>query len=83
MQLSFPIALTVAFAVLKLCHVITWSWVWVAAPIWIAGLAGLVVAFVFVAAGAIDLFFKSLTASKRAADQRERMLARARGRRFN
>lgn len=27
--------LTVAFIVLKLCHVIEWSWVWVLAPLWI------------------------------------------------
>ena len=27
--------LTVAFVVLKLCKVITWSWVWVLAPTWI------------------------------------------------
>lgn len=28
--------LTVAFVVLKLCNVITWSWVWVLAPLWIS-----------------------------------------------
>ena len=27
--------LTIAFIVLKLCGVITWSWVWVFAPLWI------------------------------------------------
>ena len=27
--------LTVAFIVLKLCKVITWSWVWVLSPLWI------------------------------------------------
>lgn len=27
--------LTIAFIVLKLCKVITWSWVWVLAPLWI------------------------------------------------
>lgn len=27
--------LTIAFIVLKLCHVIEWSWVWVLCPIWI------------------------------------------------
>lgn len=27
--------LTIAFIVLKLCKVITWSWGWVLAPIWI------------------------------------------------
>lgn len=27
--------LTIAFIVLKLCKVITWSWWWVLSPIWI------------------------------------------------
>lgn len=27
--------LTALFVVLKLCNVITWSWVWVVSPIWI------------------------------------------------
>ena len=26
--------LGVAFVILKLCHVIEWSWVWVTAPFW-------------------------------------------------
>ena len=32
---SFPTLLTIAFIVLKLCNVITWSWLWVLAPLWI------------------------------------------------
>lgn len=32
---GFPTLLTIAFIVLKLCNVITWSWWWVLAPIWI------------------------------------------------
>ena len=35
--------LTVAFIVLKLCKVITWSWVWVLSPLWIEFALGLVV----------------------------------------
>lgn len=27
--------LTIVFIVLKLCHVIAWSWVWVLAPLWV------------------------------------------------
>ena len=27
--------LAIAFIVLKLCGIITWSWVWVLAPLWI------------------------------------------------
>lgn len=28
-------ALTIVFIVLKLCKVISWSWLWVISPIWI------------------------------------------------
>ena len=31
----FTTLLAVAFIVLKLCHVIEWSWLWVLAPLWI------------------------------------------------
>jgi phosphoglycerol transferase MdoB-like AlkP superfamily enzyme len=30
-----PALLGVAFIVLKLCHVIDWSWWWVLAPFWV------------------------------------------------
>jgi len=33
--IGFTGLLAVAFIVLKLTHVITWSWLWVLAPIWI------------------------------------------------
>lgn len=33
--IGFTGLLTIAFIVLKLCGVISWSWVWVLAPIWI------------------------------------------------
>lgn len=32
---SFSSLLAIAFIVLKLCHVIEWSWLWVLSPIWI------------------------------------------------
>lgn len=28
--------LTLIFLILKLCNVITWSWIWVLSPIWIS-----------------------------------------------
>lgn len=31
----FTTLLTIAFIVLKLCHVIEWSWIWVLSPLWI------------------------------------------------
>lgn len=33
--IGFLGVLTIAFIVLKLCHVIEWSWWWVLSPIWI------------------------------------------------
>jgi len=32
---SLSTILAVTFIILKLCHVIEWSWIWVLAPIWI------------------------------------------------
>lgn len=37
------IALAVLFIALKLCGVITWSWIWVLAPLWLCALAAGVV----------------------------------------
>lgn len=34
--MSFGSVLTLIFIVLKLCKVITWSWVWVLSPLWIS-----------------------------------------------
>ncbi len=31
----FSTLLLVAFIVLKLCHVIEWSWLWILSPLWI------------------------------------------------
>ena len=46
---SFPTLLTIAFIVLKLCNVITWSWLWVLAPLWIpTAIAILGLLFVFI-----------------------------------
>lgn len=33
--IEFPIFLAIVFIILKLCNVITWSWWWVTAPLWI------------------------------------------------
>lgn len=41
--IGFAGLLTIAFIVLKLCNVITWSWVWVLSPMWISlGIAALI-----------------------------------------
>lgn len=34
--MTFTGALTLIFIVLKLCKVVTWSWLWVLSPIWIS-----------------------------------------------
>lgn len=41
--------LTVAFVVLKLCHVINWSWVWVLAPLWIGATLGILICLIALA----------------------------------
>lgn len=33
--MGFAGMLAIVFIVLKLCHVIEWSWLWVLSPIWI------------------------------------------------
>lgn len=40
--------LTIVFIILKLCHIIEWSWVWVLSPIWI-GLLLIVAVIVIIA----------------------------------
>lgn len=35
LNLNFTAVLTLIFITLKLCGVITWSWLWVLAPLWI------------------------------------------------
>lgn len=44
--ISFVGLLTIAFIVLKLVGVITWSWVWVLSPLWISA----VITIVFIVA---------------------------------
>ena len=45
--ISFSGLLTIVFIVLKLCKVISWSWIWVFSPIWIP--LALAITFVVVA----------------------------------
>ena len=53
--IGFAGLLTIAFIVLKLLNVITWSWWWVLSPLWIsAGLTLLIVVGVFIAALILD-----------------------------
>lgn len=46
--ITFVGAMQVAFIVLKLCGVISWSWGWVLAPIWVGYLFGAIVVIIAV-----------------------------------
>ena len=39
---SVPFILFIVFLVLKLCKVISWSWLWVCSPLWIGAIIGVV-----------------------------------------
>ena len=41
--IGFAGLLTIAFVVLKLIGIITWSWLWVLSPIWISGALGILI----------------------------------------
>ena len=45
---NFTDMLTVVFVMLKLSHIIDWSWIWVVSPMWIVLLLDIIV-FVIVA----------------------------------
>jgi hypothetical protein len=47
MRIGFLPLLAVTFIVLRLCEVITWSWWWVLAPIWIPLLITALASMVF------------------------------------
>lgn len=52
---GFTSLLALAFIILKLCHVIDWSWWWVLSPIWISfGLFILIAAAVLIWAALTD-----------------------------
>lgn len=47
--MGFAEVIQVVFIVLKLCHIINWSWLWVLAPTWISlGLVLLILLIVFI-----------------------------------
>jgi hypothetical protein len=46
--IGFAGLLTIVFIVLKLCNIITWSWLWVLSPLWISlGLVLVILGIVF------------------------------------
>lgn len=60
--IGFTGLLTIAFIVLKLCHIINWSWVWVLSPIWISLGLGIIVLLVIIV---IDDVIKTRDRKKR------------------
>ncbi len=46
-SIGFTGLLTIVFIVLKLCHVIEWSWLWVLAPLWISTILGLIIVIIY------------------------------------
>ena len=44
--IGFAGILAIAFIILKLCNVISWKWIWVLSPIWIA--SSIVIVFLIV-----------------------------------
>lgn len=52
-SIPLPILLSLIFMTLKLCNVITWSWWWVFAPIWIPSALGVLILFCFCILGII------------------------------
>lgn len=40
---SFTEILQIVFIILKLCHVVEWSWIWVLAPTWISLVIAIIV----------------------------------------
>lgn len=41
--IGFVGLLTIAFVVLKLCGVISWSWLWVLSPLWISAVISMLI----------------------------------------
>lgn len=61
MKVTFPMLLGLTFVVLKLCHVIEWSWWWVTCPFWL----GIVIWLLCLIAYTLLLAFESPEAKKR------------------
>lgn len=56
--IGFGGLLTIAFIILKLCHVIDWSWLWVLSPLWISVGLTICIMLVFALIAFVVLMFK-------------------------
>lgn len=69
MKVTFPGLLFIVFLVLKLTHLIDWSWWWVSAPIWVVALgAGL-------KAAVVEIYYASFASPQERAARAMRELA--------
>lgn len=46
--IGFVGLLTIVFIVLKLCHVIDWSWLWVLSPLWISTIITILLVIIYI-----------------------------------
>lgn len=56
--IGFGGLLAIAFIILKLCHVIDWSWLWVLSPLWISVGLTICIMLVFALIAFVVLMFK-------------------------
>lgn len=40
--------LTIAFVVLRFCHIIEWSWVWILSPLWIGFIVSIIIVAIMI-----------------------------------
>ena len=62
---TFFVLLTIAFVVLKLCGVITWSWAWVFAPLWIPVCIGIVIFVIILIVYCVLKFIRKIMRTRR------------------
>lgn len=53
---SLPVTLFVVFLVLKLTHLIDWSWIWVIAPLWIGFIIFILMILIIAIIGLIRIY---------------------------
>lgn len=56
--IGFCGVLAIVFIVLKLCKVISWSWLWVLAPIWTPAAIGITALIVYVIVSLMTAIFR-------------------------
>lgn len=58
--ITFPMLLFLVFLVLKLTNVITWSWWWITAPLWVPSAIVISILFIVVIIFLLIFFFSKL-----------------------